>query len=124
MQQVIWIGVLGAAGSVARYGLTLAAQRWVGPDLPWGTFVVNVVGSLALGAIYELATRQGWSEEVKLAWGTGFLGGFTTFSAFSVETFRLVEAGRMGAAAGNVAGNLVLGFAAAAMGVWLVRATG
>lgn len=124
MQQLIWIGALGAAGSLARYGVTLAAQRWAGPDLPWGTLAVNVVGSALLGAIYELAARQGWSEEVKLALGTGFLGGFTTFSAFSVETLRLLEAGRTAEALGNAAGNLVLGLAAAALGVWLARLAG
>lgn len=79
----------GAVGSVARYGAGLAAARWLGLAFPWGTLIVNVVGGLAMGL---LAARAGPDQEhMRVLLGVGFLGGFTTFSAFSLETVRLME---------------------------------
>jgi CrcB protein len=105
---------------MSRYGVTLAAQQWEG--FPWGTFMVNVLGSILLGAVLEGALRGTISPEVRLAVGTGFLGAFTTFSTFSVETVRLIEAGRYLAAAGNAGGNLTLGLVGAGLGIALARA--
>ena len=120
MQQWILVGLAGALGSMSRYGVTLAAERWA--DFPWGTFIVNVLGSFLLGFVLEGALRGEISAEVKLAVGTGFLGAFTTFSTFSVETVRLMEAGRWMAAAGSAGGNLTLGIVGAGLGIALARA--
>ena len=119
MQQVFWVGLAGAAGALSRWGVTIAAQRLAGMGFPWGTFAVNVVGSILLGFLIQASDRAGWPTDLKLALGTGFLGAFTTFSTFSVETVRLIEAGKYAMAAGNVGGNLALGIGGAALGIWL-----
>jgi len=89
MMQVLLVAAGGALGSVARYGVGVAAARWFGVGLPWGTLLVNVVGGLAMGV---LAARVGpQHEDWRLLIGVGLLGGFTTFSAFSLETVRLMQ---------------------------------
>lgn len=91
MMQVLLVALGGALGSVARYGVGFAAARWLGLGFPWGTLTVNIVGGLAMGL---LAARIGpGQEDLRLLLGVGILGGFTTFSAFSLETVRLMEQG-------------------------------
>lgn len=91
MMQVLLVALGGAVGSVARYGVGFAAARWLGLGFPWGTLTVNIVGGLAMGV---LAARVGPEQEnLRLLLGVGILGGFTTFSAFSLETVRLMEHG-------------------------------
>ncbi|UPT61053.1 MAG: fluoride efflux transporter CrcB [Hyphomonadaceae bacterium JAD_PAG50586_4] len=91
MIQVLLVALGGALGSVARYGVGFAAARWFGLGFPWGTLTVNVIGGLAMGV---LAARVGpGQEDLRLLLGVGILGGFTTFSAFSLETVRLMEQG-------------------------------
>lgn len=104
----------GAVGAPVRY----LADGWVtartsGP-FPWGTFAVNVVGSLALGLL--AAAAPGWLLALG---GVGVCGALTTFSTFSFETVRLLEQGRSGVAVLNVAGSAAVGLAAAALGWWL-----
>jgi CrcB protein len=84
----------GAFGSTCRYLIGLWTSRQFGPNFPWGTFGVNVVGSFAIGFIAELiARRLNASPEMRLLLITGFLGGFTTFSAFSLDVIALIERG-------------------------------
>jgi CrcB protein len=91
MMQVLLVALGGALGSVARYGVGFAAARWFGLAFPWGTLTVNIVGGFAMGM---LAARIGpGQEDLRLLLGVGILGGFTTFSAFSLETVRLMEQG-------------------------------
>ena len=79
----------GAIGAVARYGVGVGAAKLFGLAFPWGTLIVNVIGCLAMGV---LAARLGPADEsLRLALGVGVLGGFTTFSAFSLETVRLMQ---------------------------------
>ena len=106
----------GAAGSLCRWLLAGATQRL---DFPAGTLLVNVLGSLLVG---WLAARLGetWSD-ARLLLVTGFCGGFTTFSAFTLETLRLAQEGRGGRALANVAASVVLGIAAVATGWMLGR---
>ena len=118
MQQVFWVALAGTLGALSRWGVTVAAERF-GEDLPWGTLIVNGLGSILLGFLVEAAIRADWPPEVKVAVGTGFLGSFTTFSTFSVETVRLLETGEYTAAGANVAANLILGLGGAAVGIWL-----
>jgi CrcB protein len=88
MSQALLVALGGALGALARYGVGLAAARLFGHTLPWGTLAVNVLGGLAMGV---LAARIGPEHEhFRLALGVGVLGGFTTFSAFSLETVRLI----------------------------------
>lgn len=89
MMQVLLVALGGAMGSVARYGVGYAAARLFGLSFPWGTLAVNVVGGLAMGVLAARITPD--HENIRLLVGVGLLGGFTTFSAFSLETVRLME---------------------------------
>ncbi|MEZ5996229.1 MAG: fluoride efflux transporter CrcB [Hyphomonadaceae bacterium] len=89
MMQVLLVALGGAVGAASRYGASVVFARMFGLAFPWGTLAVNVVGGLAMGV---LAARVGPEQEnLRLALGTGVLGGFTTFSAFSLEAVRLME---------------------------------
>ncbi len=122
MLQYLWIGLGGFLGANARYLLqTWAAGRW-GPDFPYGTLLANASGSLLIAFFLTLATgRLAVSPETRLFIAVGFLGGFTTFSSLSYETFLLFARNGWGAAALNMAGNLILGLAGVLLGVFLAR---
>ena len=109
----------GALGSVARYACSGIALRLVGVGFPYGTLFVNVVGSYAIGVIGTMAIAGGRTlavSDIRAFLITGILGGFTTFSAFSFETFTLARGGNLSGAAVNVALSLVLCFVAVALG--------
>lgn len=111
----------GALGSVARYAGSTAVNRWAGMPFPWGTLFVNIVGSFAIGAVMAWVMRAGEAREAaRLLLVTGILGGFTTFSSFSFETWRLIEDGRAGAALLNI--GLSLGACLLATGAGLLLA--
>ena len=112
----------GALGSVSRYLLS-TLSRGAAPDFPWGTLAVNLVGGFAMGAItaYALTKPGALSDTLRLGLTTGILGGFTTFSAFSIETLLLWRDGSSTAAFANIAANVTLSLAACAMGMWLGR---
>ena len=125
MNHFLLVALGGAIGASARHGINLAALRLVGSAFPWGTMAINIVGSFAMGVFVALlARRVGASDELRLFVATGVLGGFTTFSAFSLDFAVLWERGATLAAAGyalaSVAGALVAIFA----GLALVRAIG
>jgi CrcB protein len=92
MREVFLVAVGGAVGATLRYGLTSAASRLFGVAFPWGTFAVNVLGGLLMGLLFGLFPEK---RMLHLALGTGVLGGFTTFSAFSLELSRMVERGAL-----------------------------
>jgi fluoride exporter len=118
MMQALLVAAGGAVGALARYGVTLAAARWFGAGFPWGTLVVNVAGGLAMGL---LIARVGPDQEaLRLALGVGVLGGFTTFSAFSLETVRLMEH-QPGLAMLYVAASVILSVGACWAGLSLGR---
>lgn len=118
MMQVLLVALGGAVGSLARYGVGVAAARMFGLGFPWATLAVNVVGGLAMGL---LAARVGPEHEhLRLLLGVGALGGFTTFSAFSLETVRLMEH-QPGLAALYVAASLILSAGACWAGLTLGR---
>ncbi|MDQ4135673.1 MAG: fluoride efflux transporter CrcB [Pseudomonadota bacterium] len=124
MMTVVLVFVGAGLGGVLRHGVNLAAARILGLGFPWGTLAVNVVGSLLMGALAGwLALRAGesWTQPVRLFVATGILGGFTTFSAFSLDAALLWERGQGGAAAAYVASSLILSLAALAAGLYLVR---
>jgi CrcB protein len=111
-QTIPLIALGGAIGSVLRYLMVAAIGA------PWGTAAVNVLGSFAIGAIFILLdARAGW----QLLLMTGLLGGFTTFSAFSLDTLKLIEAGQPLQAALYVLGSVALSLIAVALGVALAR---
>jgi fluoride exporter len=108
----------GAVGVLARYGISTAFH---GDALPWATVAINVIGSFLLGMLVELPLD--WvSQDARTALGVGLLGGFTTFSTFSVQAFLDLEAGEPVRAFAYIAASLLLGLAAAAAGYYLARA--
>ena len=109
------IAVGGALGALARYGLDEAISRRAG-SFPWGILVVNVSGAFLIGFMVEaLEPRFEDAAWVRTAVITGFLGAYTTFSTMSLDTYRLLDAGRIGPALANSVGSLALGILA----VWL-----
>ena len=123
MNHILLVAIGGALGSSARYLTGQAALRLFGPGFPWGTLAVNVVGSLAIGVFAELITRRfDGSPELRMFVVTGILGGFTTFSAFSLEVTAMMERGDHMTAAAYVLLSLVLSVAAVFAGLALVRA--
>lgn len=107
----------GLVGAPSRYLLDRAVSTRIESELPWGTFVINVTGSLLLGLLTGLALAGPLPDLGKALLATGFCGAYTTFSTFTFETVRLLEDGRVLEAAGNVAGSVALGFGAAAAGL-------
>ncbi|MFE5670756.1 fluoride efflux transporter CrcB [Agromyces sp. NPDC056523] len=112
--------VAGAVGAVIRYALSRAYPVRPG-HLPGGILIVNVAGSLVAGAVIGLAERAAVSDDVRLILLTGFCGGLTTFSTWSVETIELADGGRWRAAILNVVVTLVLGLGAAVAGYVIAR---
>lgn len=91
MQSLIYIALGGGLGAVARHLVSEASKRYAGTSFPYGTMTVNILGSLLMGLLIGwLVTKQA-GENLKLFLATGFLGGFTTFSAFSLDAINLLE---------------------------------
>jgi CrcB protein len=103
VERVLLVALGGALGSSLRYLVATVALAWLGPAFPWGTLVVNLVGSFAIGLVQQLATESlVLGEETRLFLTTGVMGGLTTYSAFSYESVRLMETGAWGPAWLNV----------------------
>ncbi|MGD9914694.1 MAG: fluoride efflux transporter CrcB [Rhizobiaceae bacterium] len=122
MLHILLVAVGGAIGASLRHIVNLGALRVVGPDFPWGTMALNIAGSLVMGLFVGwLAMRAGVSDALRLFVATGILGGFTTFSAFSLDVAVLWERGAhlgaFGYAAASVAGSILALF----VGLWLAR---
>lgn len=117
VQNLILVALGGAVGAVARF-LTVAAALRLAPGWPWGTFAVNVAGSFLIGLCFVLLPARGALSPLLMA---GALGGFTTFSAFSLDAMKLWEAGQSLQAAAYVAGSVLLSLAAVALGAALAR---
>ena len=125
MQHLLIVAAGGAIGAGTRHLANVAALRLVGVAFPWGTLVINIVGSFLMGIVVEvIARRAGASAELRLFIATGVLGGFTTFSAFSLETALLWERGAHVAAAAYVAASVAGAIAALFAGLWLARSLG
>jgi CrcB protein len=116
---VVAVGLAGGVGAVARFVLDGVLRARVRVAFPLGTTVINVTGSFLLGLVTGLALAHGLPPEWRAVLGTGFLGGYTTFSTASYETVRLAQQRRYRAALLNGVGMLVLALAAAGLGLWL-----
>jgi CrcB protein len=118
----VWIGLGSALGGMARYWTSLAMIRWTGPEFPWGTILINVLGSFVIGLFGSLTGPDGRFDlpgEARLFVMVGLCGGYTTFSAFSLQTLDLMRDGSWGAALLNIGLSLLLCLAAVAAGFWL-----
>lgn len=112
----------GALGSLLRYFVAGSVQSAAWPGFPWGIFVVNVSGGLAMGIIAELAAlKLNMTPEVRAFLTVGILGGYTTFSTFSLDSALLIERGAYASAALYVSGSAILSILALFAGMWLVR---
>jgi len=112
----------GGLGASLRHLVNLTCARCLGPGFPWGTFIINITGSTAMGLIAGyLAFKGEASQPWRLFLMTGSLGGYTTFSAFSLDTAVLYERGELGLAAAYVLGSVVLSIAGLFAGLALMR---
>ncbi|MBK8458069.1 MAG: fluoride efflux transporter CrcB [Phyllobacteriaceae bacterium] len=122
MFHLFLVALGGAIGAGLRHLANLAALRLVGPGFPWGTLAINVAGSLAMGLFIGWMTlRAQASNELRLFVATGVLGGFTTFSAFSLDFATLVERGAAMSAFGYAGASVVLSILALFAGLALMR---
>ena len=113
----------GAIGSLLRYFIAGTIQSAAWPGFPWGIFFVNVSGGFAMGVIVELAAlKLNMSPEVRAFLTVGMLGGYTTFSTFSLDSVLLIERGAYASAALYIAGSALVPILALFAGLWLVRA--
>jgi CrcB protein len=120
--QLFAIAVGGAIGAVLRFGLSTSVYRWLGRDFPYGTLTVNVIGSLLVGFLATLLIdRLMLSVEWRTAILVGFIGAFTTFSTFSLETLALMENGEPLRALLNILLSVVLCLSATWIGLTLGR---
>lgn len=122
MTGVILVAAGGAAGSVARYALSMAGAAILGGKFPAGTLAANLLGCLAIGVLmFFIVERDQPSVSLRLLIITGFLGGLTTFSSFGYETVHLLRQGDVGKALLNVGANVILGLAAVWAGFSITR---
>lgn len=122
MTTTLLVAMFGAVGVIARYMIDLQVQQWALADFPISTFAINCIGSFAIGMIYIGGAEAALlSKELATALTVGLLGGFTTFSAFSIQTFQLIERGKLAAAALYLIGSPLLGVACATVGVFVAR---
>jgi CrcB protein len=123
MTQVLLVALGGAIGSVLRYYVGQCALRIMGPGFPWGTLTVNVVGCFVIGVFAEMIARRfGASADLRLLLITGFLGGFTTFSAFSLDAISLFERGDLASGAAYMIASVGLSMLAVFAGLAITRA--
>lgn len=121
MQQVLLIALGGSLGAIARYGVATWIYQHTGTSFPWGTLIVNASGSFAIGFLAALFE----STVVPAAWRSfltiGFLGAYTTFSTFSLETMNLLREGELRLATGNIVLSTGAGLAAVVLGIYSFR---
>jgi CrcB protein len=120
MTPLLQVAIGGALGASARYLTGLAAARLLGKGFPWGTIIVNILGSFAMGVLVVALLHLSGNRYAPLLM-TGLLGGFTTFSAFSLDAVTLYERGQITLALTYVAGSVLLSIAALAAGLILAR---
>ncbi|MBU1175555.1 MAG: fluoride efflux transporter CrcB [Alphaproteobacteria bacterium] len=123
MQAYLLVGLGGGVGAMCRYGFGVMVGRLHSGLFPLGTFGVNVIGSLLMGLLigFLARTTPEWQPEARLLLATGLLGGFTTFSAFSLDVVTLIERGSLITAALYAVASMILAVLALFIGMWLTR---
>lgn len=117
---IVFIGA--GIGGMLRQGVNVAALKWAGNGFPWGTLFINILGSFVMGLVAEYwALKSGLPQTTRLFLTTGILGGFTTFSAFSLDTALLYERGETLTAAGYAIASVVLSISALFGGLAIIR---
>ena len=123
MSKLLYVALGGAAGAVARYLVGVQTLRAFGPNWPFGTFAVNIVGGFLMGALAGWLAHRGGADQERwrLLLGVGVLGGFTTFSAFSLEATLMIERRDYGQAFSYATGSVILSVAALFAGLMIAR---
>lgn len=121
MLRLLFIGLGGAIGTMCRYLVSSIDARWSNGIFPLSTLLINVAGSLVIGLLWGFFERSVISPHVRMFIFVGILGGFTTFSTFSLETFHLIRDGEIKVALMNVAMTNIVGIALVFVGFWLSR---
>ncbi len=124
MNQILLVFLGGGIGASIRHLVNLGVARLAGTGFPWSTAVINITGSTLMGilvAYFAFRADASWSQHVRLFATTGVLGGYTTFSAFSLDAALLWERGAAWEAAAYVVGSVALSLAGLFIGLWLVR---
>jgi len=124
MQAYLLVFLGAGLGGALRHGVNVGCARFCGPAFPWGTLTVNIVGSFVMGALagwLAFKAEHGWSQPLRLFLATGVLGGFTTFSAFSLDAVVLWQRGESIAAGAYVLASVALSIAGLLAGLFVVR---
>ncbi len=123
MDKLLLVAAGGATGSIARYLLSGQTLRWFGPGWPYGTFAANLIGGLLMGGLVGFLAHRGGAdqERLRVLLGVGVLGGFTTFSAYSLDTALMIERRAYGMAFSYATASVVLSIAALFLGLMLAR---
>jgi CrcB protein len=120
---LLLIGLGGFAGAIARYAVDGAVSDRTGGTFPWGTLAINATGSFVLGFLFALtAERAVLPAEIRGPLMIGFLGAYTTFSTWMLESWGLIESGSYGAAIANIGGSMIVGLVAVSAGLLIGRA--
>lgn len=125
MKAYLLVFIGAGIGGALRHGVNVGCARMCGTAFPWGTLTVNVVGSFIMGVLtawLAFKAGEGWSQPLRLFLTTGILGGFTTFSAFSLDAVMLWERGQAGLAAAYVGASVLLSIVGLVAGLGLIRA--
>jgi fluoride exporter len=124
MNALLLVGIGGALGSIARYGSGVLVGRLWPTSFPLATMLVNISGSLIMGLFigFLARTTPAWQADARLFFAVGVLGGFTTLSSFSLDTFTLIERGELGQAVVYVLGSVVVSVLALFVGLLIMRA--
>jgi CrcB protein len=118
VRNLLLVGLGGAVGAVLRWLISLAIPT---QSFPWATLIINITGSFCIGIIFGLVIQQQLSDQGRLFLATGLCGGFTTFSAFSLETVGLLQSGKTTAALAYVLASVVIGIAMSWLGIKLIQ---
>lgn len=117
------VGIGGFAGAIARYVIDGWVTRWLGASFPWGTLVINATGSLVIGVLFAASVeRATLPADLRAPVMIGFIGAYTTFSTFMLESWRLVEDGAWALGTVNLVGSIVVGLVAVGLGLAIGRA--
>lgn len=119
MNKIILVGIGGFLGSISRFGISYLIQRYVVHPFPLATLLVNALGSVSIGLLFEFFKNHHLLPTITLFCAIGFLGSFTTFSTFSFETVELFRRNELYLASLNVMGNLVLCLSGVVLGSWM-----
>ena len=123
-RRIVWLSIGGALGVNARYWLAVWIDRWIGSRFPWATLTINLSGAFILGLLATMAARLSPHHPTRLFWLVGFLGGYTTFSTFALESHKLADADSVTKSLSYMFGSVVGGLLAVTLGILLARSLG